>query len=228
MVMLWGLDPVHPLKEGDLRIAATICKAAHKLGAKPEDMRKRAGSLMGPPGKKPRVEITRPRWVEEHLWSMEANNMGEVAEAEGLRLAEVGARGSTGLWGEVTSRRPTPVLLMHYMSFFFYRTVYCKNKKTLKKFLLGPRAFNKYIYIIICRKTFKKKSFLLASWRSMMKIEGSGSINQRHGSADPDPDPQHKYHGSTTLISRNKMLPFKPELGPPGAIFPLDHRGFDV
>jgi hypothetical protein len=22
-----------------------------------------------------------------------------------------------------------------------------------------------------------------------MKIEGSGSINQRHGSADPDPDP---------------------------------------
>jgi len=44
-----------------------------------------------------------------------------------------------------------------------------------------------------CRKTFKKISFLLASWRSMMKIEGSasrsGSISQRHGSADPDPDP---------------------------------------
>ncbi len=42
----------------------------------------------------------------------------------------------------------------------------------------------------------------MASWRSMMKIEGSGtasgsrSISQRHGSADPDPhqnvmDPQH-------------------------------------
>ncbi len=31
----------------------------------------------------------------------------------------------------------------------------------------------------------------MASWRSMMKIEGSGSgsISQRHGSADPDPDP---------------------------------------
>jgi hypothetical protein len=32
----------------------------------------------------------------------------------------------------------------------------------------------------------------------MMKIEGSGSISQRHGSADPDPyqnvmDPQHCY-----------------------------------
>jgi hypothetical protein len=43
---------------------------------------------------------------------------------------------------------------------------------------------------------FKKISFLLASWRSVMKIAGSGSISQRHGSADPDPhqnvmDPQH-------------------------------------
>ena len=49
-----------------------------------------------------------------------------------------------------------------------------------------------------------KISFLLASWRSMTKIAGSGSgsgfgsrsISQRHGSADPDPpqnvmDPQH-------------------------------------
>jgi hypothetical protein len=39
------------------------------------------------------------------------------------------------------------------------------------------------------------KSFLLASCRSMTKIAGSGSICQRHGSADPDPyqnamDPQ--------------------------------------
>ncbi len=48
------------------------------------------------------------------------------------------------------------------------------------------------------QKIFFKICFLLASWRSMMKIEGSesaswssGSISQRHGSADPDPDP-HK------------------------------------
>ncbi len=51
----------------------------------------------------------------------------------------------------------------------------------------------------LCKSTFKKYyaeklvfliSFLLASWRSMMKIEGSesGSISQRHGSADPEPD----------------------------------------
>ncbi len=33
----------------------------------------------------------------------------------------------------------------------------------------------------------------MASWRSMTKIAGSasGSISQRHGSADPDPDPDH-------------------------------------
>jgi hypothetical protein len=45
----------------------------------------------------------------------------------------------------------------------------------------------------------QKISFWLASLRSMMKVEGSGSesgsISQKHGSADPDPhqnvmDPQ--------------------------------------
>jgi hypothetical protein len=47
---------------------------------------------------------------------------------------------------------------------------------------------------------YKKNSFSLASSRSMTKLAGarpeSGSISQRHGSADPDPhqnvmDPQH-------------------------------------
>ncbi len=48
---------------------------------------------------------------------------------------------------------------------------------------------------MIGRKTFFLISFLLASLRSIMKIEGSlsgsesGSISQRHGSADADPDP---------------------------------------
>jgi hypothetical protein len=43
----------------------------------------------------------------------------------------------------------------------------------------------------------------------MMKIEGSGSIRQRHGSADPDPDPhqnvmdpQHCWVLGTLHISR--------------------------
>ncbi len=50
--------------------------------------------------------------------------------------------------------------------------------------------------ILISRKTFFLISFLLASWRSMTKIAGSGSISQRRGSADPDPhqnamDPEH-------------------------------------
>ncbi len=39
------------------------------------------------------------------------------------------------------------------------------------------------------QKNFFLICFLLASWSSMMKTEGSGSISQRHGSADPDPDP---------------------------------------
>ncbi len=48
------------------------------------------------------------------------------------------------------------------------------------------------------QKNYEKKIvlFLLASWMSMTKIAGPGSISPRHGSADPDPyknvtDPQH-------------------------------------
>ncbi len=62
----------------------------------------------------------------------------------------------------------------------------------------------------VCRKTFFKISFWLASWRSLLKIAGSGSISQRHGSADPDPhqhvmDPQHWFwltnkHSRTILF----------------------------
>ncbi len=75
---------------------------------------------------------------------------------------------------------------------------------------------------------FKKNCFLLASWRSMTKIAGSGSksgsISQIHGSADPDQnphqdvmDPQHwlpwskftdwwiKYHNNRHRQSYNIM-----------------------
>ncbi len=55
----------------------------------------------------------------------------------------------------------------------------------------------------------KKLVFLLASWRSMTKIEGSGSISQRHVSPDPDPpqnvmDPQHWFPRSPVLLSSGK------------------------
>ncbi len=56
------------------------------------------------------------------------------------------------------------------------------------------------------QKNFFLNCFLLASWRSLMKIEGSGSISQRHGSADPDQDahqnvmdPQHWFLGKYRL-----------------------------
>jgi hypothetical protein len=35
----------------------------------------------------------------------------------------------------------------------------------------------------------------------MKKGVGSGSISQRYGSGDPDPDPHKKYHGSPTLVA---------------------------
>ncbi len=38
------------------------------------------------------------------------------------------------------------------------------------------------------KKLCSKISFLVASWRSMTKLAGSGSTGLRHGSADPDPD----------------------------------------
>ncbi len=46
-----------------------------------------------------------------------------------------------------------------------------------------------YLQKVKQKNLVKKNSFLLASWRSMTKIAGFGSISQRHGSADPDPDP---------------------------------------
>ncbi len=64
---------------------------------------------------------------------------------------------------------------------------------SLKKDVNVPSKSNK-------QKNFFLISFLLAFSRSMTKIRGSesgsGSISQRHGSADPDPhknvmDPQH-------------------------------------
>jgi hypothetical protein len=51
-----------------------------------------------------------------------------------------------------------------------------------------------YLQKVISRRTLKKIILLLASWRSMTKISGSGSesgsrsVSHRHGSADPDPD----------------------------------------
>jgi hypothetical protein len=40
---------------------------------------------------------------------------------------------------------------------------------------------------------------------------GSGSISQKHGSADPDPAPSLKCHGSATL--GNTLLDYTPYLG---------------
>ncbi len=56
--------------------------------------------------------------------------------------------------------------------------------------------FVTFFFFLSLKNDWNVPCFLLASWRSMRKIAGSGSISQRHESADPDPyqnviDPQH-------------------------------------
>ncbi len=81
--------------------------------------------------------------------------------------------------------------------------------------LLFCDSFWLFIFEKWCKCTFEKYyaekivlkiSFLLASWRSVTKLAGSGYISQRHGSADPDPpqnvmDPQHWFKST---IFQNK------------------------
>ncbi len=62
-------------------------------------------------------------------------------------------------------------------------------RKTLLPTILGL-LLTFYISLKKDVNVASKSSFLLASWRWMTKIagSGSGSISQRHGSADPGPD----------------------------------------
>jgi hypothetical protein len=65
---LWGADPVHPKHEGYNRIVDFVCAEAERLAGK-GSTKKRAAPQEGPPGKKPRTEVARPRWVDESLSS---------------------------------------------------------------------------------------------------------------------------------------------------------------
>jgi hypothetical protein len=75
-----------------------------------------------------------------------------------------------------------------YRSGSFYH-----NAKIVRKTFI-PTTLRLFLIFYLTKSNIQKKlcykiSFLLASWRSMTKITGSGSISQRHGSEDPDPDP---------------------------------------
>jgi hypothetical protein len=61
---LWGADPVHPKHEGYNRIVDFVCAEAERLAGK-GSTKKRAAPQEGPPGKRPRTEVARPRWVDE-------------------------------------------------------------------------------------------------------------------------------------------------------------------
>jgi hypothetical protein len=59
------------------------------------------------------------------------------------------------------------------------------------------------------KETLGKKQFFIGVLRYIAKIAGSGSISQRHGSADPDPyqnvtDPQHYFREPKSY--KNKLL----------------------
>jgi hypothetical protein len=62
---LWGMDPVHPLQDGYRRIAAMLCEEADKLLHKIEKRKREGGAEPAP--KRPRVEVVRPRWVEDTM-----------------------------------------------------------------------------------------------------------------------------------------------------------------
>jgi hypothetical protein len=61
---LWGVDPVHPKHEGYNRIVDFVCAEAGRLSDRGSSKKRTAGQD-GPPGKKPRTEAPRPRWVDE-------------------------------------------------------------------------------------------------------------------------------------------------------------------
>jgi hypothetical protein len=61
-----------------------------------------------------------------------------------------------------------------------------------------------YLQKVISRKTLKKKSFLLASWRSVTKIAGSGSISQNSEAWTRGSGSISNCHGSATLVLGNK------------------------
>ncbi len=75
---------------------------------------------------------------------------------------------------------------------------FCHQAKIIRSYYFHT-SFGRFIFEKWCKCTFKKQkfffwiSFLLASWRSMTKIarsgSASGSISQKHGAVDPDPDP---------------------------------------
>jgi hypothetical protein len=97
---LWGLDPVHPVKEGYTRIADMICEAAVKLGGKTEAKgSRRIASLVLRERNQESRSPDRGGWrrTPQPQWYMEAVSMAAVpAEAANSRPAEAEGHGSTG------------------------------------------------------------------------------------------------------------------------------------
>jgi hypothetical protein len=63
-VPLWSVDPVHPTTDGYNRIVEMILSEADRLRDK-AGSKKRSGSVLEAPSKRPRQEVPRPNWVSE-------------------------------------------------------------------------------------------------------------------------------------------------------------------
>jgi hypothetical protein len=89
---LWGADPVHPKHEGYNRIVDFVCAEAERLTGK-SSSKKRATTQDGPPGKKPRTEAARPRWVDESPSSTTMRGGPARGAGSGYGYGYGGARG---------------------------------------------------------------------------------------------------------------------------------------
>ncbi len=90
------------------------------------------------------------------------------------------------------------IIQIHRSRSFYHQAKIVKKKKK-KKNMDSYCFFNFFLSFYLWKMMYlqkvisKKNYFLLTTWRSLMKITGSGSasgsISQRYGCADPDPHP---------------------------------------
>ncbi len=124
---------------------------------------------------------------DPHVFGPPGSGSGSISQRYGSGSGF--GSGSLHHYAKILRKTLISIVLWHLFDFL-----------SLKNYVHVPSKSN------MQKNVMEKISFLLVSWRSMMKIAGSGSrsgsgsesgsISQSHGSADPDPqqnvkDPQH-------------------------------------
>jgi len=117
---LWGLDPVHPIKEGYMRIADLICEAVVKLGCETGSTGSVQEASLGLLGRS--REWRSPdrgvwRRIPQPQWFTEAVNMAvEPAEDVGSRLA-------VGLQAHETEQLLNPCIVIYCNIFVIEKNI---------------------------------------------------------------------------------------------------------